>query len=161
MVVHSRNNEAHLRSCLDSLLAQTHRNLEIIVYDFASEDGSWDIISEFQRRHPGLLTSLRLRKDYYPDALVELVPAYLDHEPVDFADRKPLRYRRKGGDYVLYSIGADGKDDGGKTMMSNWMYSSRYDFPEGDHKYVYHGSSGMDWLSLTNLPNIDYGTIHV
>ena len=71
MVVHSRNNEAHLRSCLDSLLAQTHRNLEIIVYDFASEDGSWDIITEFQRRHPGLLTSLRLRKDYYPDALVD------------------------------------------------------------------------------------------
>lgn len=71
MVVHSRNDEAHLRSCLDSLIAQTHRNLEIIVYDFASEDGSWDIITEFQRRHPGLLTTLRLRKDYYPEALVD------------------------------------------------------------------------------------------
>ena len=46
----------------------------------------------------------------------------------------------------------------GDEGFYNYGYN---DFPEGDHKYVYHGSSGMDWLSLTNLPNIDYGTIHV
>ena len=46
----------------------------------------------------------------------------------------------------------------GDEGFYNYGYN---DFPEGDHKYVYHGSSGMDWLSLIDIPNIDYGTIHV
>lgn len=57
-----------------------------------------------------------------------------------------------------------------KSIDSNHMlavgdegfYNFGYnDFPEGDHKYVYHGSSGMDWSQLTALPDIDFGTIHV
>lgn len=50
----------------------------------------------------------------YPDSLSELVPQYLPRMPLDYADRQPLRYRRTGEDYLLYSIGADGRDDGGK-----------------------------------------------
>ena len=46
----------------------------------------------------------------------------------------------------------------GDEGFYNYGYN---DFPEGDHKYVYHGSSGIDWLSLIDIPNIDYGTIHV
>ncbi|MDO4157220.1 MAG: cellulase family glycosylhydrolase, partial [Oscillospiraceae bacterium] len=46
----------------------------------------------------------------------------------------------------------------GDEGFYNYGYN---DFPEGEHKYVYHGSSGMDWLQLIDLPNIDYGTIHV
>ena len=46
----------------------------------------------------------------------------------------------------------------GDEGFYNYGYN---DFPEGNHKYVYHGSSGIDWLSLIDIPNIDYGTIHV
>lgn len=46
----------------------------------------------------------------------------------------------------------------GDEGFYNYGYN---DFPEGEHKYVYHGSSGMDWLQLIDLPNIDYGTIHI
>lgn len=40
----------YLSKCLDSLLAQTWRNLEIIVVDDGSPDGSWDIMQDYAAR---------------------------------------------------------------------------------------------------------------
>jgi hypothetical protein len=56
----------------------------------------------------------RLKQGEYPMALTALVPAFLPAVPLDPMDHQPLRYRLSSdGDYVLYSIGVDGKDDGG------------------------------------------------
>ncbi|HZT41648.1 MAG TPA: hypothetical protein VFA07_05645 [Chthonomonadaceae bacterium] len=50
----------------------------------------------------------------YPSALSQLVPRYLQAVPDDpFALQGPFRYRRKGAQYVLYSIGPDGIDQQG------------------------------------------------
>ncbi len=52
----------------------------------------------------------------YPDQLSALTPAYLPAIPVDpFGVNKPLCYKRTGANYLLYSIGPDGVDDGGKA----------------------------------------------
>lgn len=53
----------------------------------------------------------------YPESLTALIPAYLPDPCIDpFAGETEalLRYRRKGAEYVLYSVGPDMKDDGGK-----------------------------------------------
>ena len=42
--------EKYLPKCLDSLLAQTWRNLEIIVVNDGSPDGSWDIMQDYAAR---------------------------------------------------------------------------------------------------------------
>jgi hypothetical protein len=52
----------------------------------------------------------------YPASLSELAPNYLDATLMDPFDGQPLRYRKQDAGYVLYSIGADLKDDGGKPM---------------------------------------------
>jgi hypothetical protein len=49
----------------------------------------------------------------YPASLDALVPSLLPAVPPDGADGKPLRYARRGESYILYSIGADLRDDAG------------------------------------------------
>jgi hypothetical protein len=53
------------------------------------------------------------RQGVCPSRLDELVPDHLPRLPIDYVDRKPLRYRRTDDGYLLYSIGLNGKDDGG------------------------------------------------
>lgn len=55
----------------------------------------------------------------YPDALSALVPTYLQFVPADPFDGQPMRYRKEGTGYLLYSIGPDLKDDGGRRMTNN------------------------------------------
>ncbi|MDR3707263.1 MAG: hypothetical protein P4L33_03105 [Capsulimonadaceae bacterium] len=74
-----------------------------------------------------LETQLALRAYFvdhgrYPASLAALAPRYIPAVPNDpFADAGPLRYRLAGARYVLYSVGPDGIDDGGKpiTLTTN------------------------------------------
>ena len=80
-----------------------------------------DVKAETQNRL--LLVPLALcayQQDHgaYPEKLTALVPAYLSAVPTDpFALSGPLRYKLTGKTYVLYSVGPDGKDDGGKPIF--------------------------------------------
>ncbi len=58
----------------------------------------------------------RYRREHgrWPDKLEQFVPKLLTKVPVDPYDQKPLRYRQLDDGVVIYSVGADGKDDGGK-----------------------------------------------
>jgi hypothetical protein len=55
----------------------------------------------------------RLAHKRWPDSLKELVPALLAKVPTDPYDGQPLRFRRLEDGVVIYSIGPDGKDNGG------------------------------------------------
>lgn len=69
-----------------------------------------------------LLTAFALRAYHldhgtYPAVLSSLVPDYLAAVPNDpFALSGPLRYKRVGAKYLLYSVGPDAKDDGGRAI---------------------------------------------
>jgi hypothetical protein len=49
----------------------------------------------------------------YPARLDDLVPRYLDRLPTDPFSGGPFVYERRGAGYLLYSIGPNGRDDGG------------------------------------------------
>jgi hypothetical protein len=49
----------------------------------------------------------------WPQALTELVPEHLPTVPLDPFDGEPLRYRRTERGVVIYSVGENGRDDGG------------------------------------------------
>ena len=59
VLVPARNEEKNLPTCLDSLLGQTYSNYEIVVLDDQSSDRTWEIITAYQERHPGLLRAVK------------------------------------------------------------------------------------------------------
>lgn len=46
------NSGKYLRECLDSVLAQTHCELQVVLVNDGSSDDSWDICSEYAARDP-------------------------------------------------------------------------------------------------------------
>ncbi|MCW3054953.1 MAG: hypothetical protein JWN14_4123 [Chthonomonadales bacterium] len=63
------------------------------------------------------LQAYHLDHGRYPASLAELAPAYLKKLPNDpFAMQGSFGYVGKGSTYTLYSVGPDGKDDGGKPI---------------------------------------------
>jgi hypothetical protein len=63
-----------------------------------------------------------------PPDLDSLSPDYLPVIPHDPRSSRPLVYRPRGKEFVLYSVGADGVDDGGRFT----------------NPYGYYGSHGVD-----------------
>lgn len=58
IIVANYNNDKYIEECLDSILAQTYKKLEIIVYDDASDDDSVEIIKRFEKNSPGVVKGL-------------------------------------------------------------------------------------------------------
>ena len=56
----------------------------------------------------------RLKRGGLPASLQDLVPEYLKTVPLDPFDGKPLRFRKLGRGFMVYSVGPDGKDEGGR-----------------------------------------------
>ena len=60
-----------------------------------------------------------------PDTLADLVPKYLDAVPTDPYNGQPIVYRPDSPGPMLYSVGPDRRDDGGKQlrrMESTWIW---------------------------------------
>jgi hypothetical protein len=62
------------------------------------------------------LAAYRAEKGDFPDALAALAPAYIREVPKDLFTDGPLVYRKTATGFLLYSLGPNMKDDGGKTL---------------------------------------------
>jgi hypothetical protein len=60
------------------------------------------------------LAAYRAEQGRFPAGLGELVPKYLAAMPDDLFSGKALVYRPSADGYVLYSVGVNEKDDGGR-----------------------------------------------
>jgi ABC-type transport system involved in multi-copper enzyme maturation permease subunit len=89
------------------------------------------LLSSFRRSQALLHTAIvalaveRFRREHgrWPDTVAELVPGKLQHVYIDPYDGKPLRYRRNSDGVVIYSVGPDLVDNGGKMDRTNRMLS--------------------------------------
>jgi hypothetical protein len=65
----------------------------------------------------------RYRRDHggWPETLDALVPRHLAAVPADPQDGKPLRFRHRPDGVVVYWLGPDGTDDGGKLERRNYL----------------------------------------
>jgi hypothetical protein len=65
------------------------------------------------------LAAFHAEQGKYPAKLDELSPTYLAKVHGDLFADKPLIYKPAEGGYLLYSVGPNGKDDGGRTSEDN------------------------------------------
>ncbi|MCC6906908.1 MAG: hypothetical protein IT430_03115 [Phycisphaerales bacterium] len=78
------------------------------------------------QRRDATLTAIALelyrrRNGVYPQSLDQLVPELLPAVPADRFDGQPLRYRLSDEGPLLYSIGSDRIDDGGKPAETEYQ----------------------------------------
>lgn len=72
------------------------------------------------QKHDNLRMALALQAYHsehasYPESLKKLQPKYLNEIPADHLNEKPLTYMKKENGYLLYSVGDNQQDDGGKS----------------------------------------------
>lgn len=63
------------------------------------------------------IATYRAEHGEYPEKLEGLVPNILDKLPGDLFHDNPFVYRRMDNGYLLYSLGANGNDDGGSNQQ--------------------------------------------
>lgn len=93
---------------------------------------NWDVWCKNAAANRLLSTSLALhayKLDHgaYPATLQMLVPKYRPDIPADPFSSGPLQYRLQGSRYVLYSIGPDGRDDGGSPGIDSQNRAMPYE----------------------------------
>lgn len=83
------------------------------------------------------LERYRLVHGRLPDRLDELAPGFIERLPHDVINGKPLKYRLTGdGQFVLYSVGWNGVDDGGVVVREK-LGGPRLKNDEGDWVWRY------------------------
>jgi hypothetical protein len=78
------------------------------------------------------LERYRLAHGVYPESLDALAPAYIDSVPHDIMNGQPYHYQlRPDGTYLLYSVGWNQTDDGGKIVYKQ-DNPNAVDYTQGD-----------------------------
>jgi hypothetical protein len=71
------------------------------------------------------LLAHKARRDTFPERLEQILP----HPPRDPFSGQPLRYRREGEGFVVYSVGPRGDYDGGQTVEAGEREQVRFRYP--------------------------------
>ena len=77
------NTEKYLRRCFDSVIAQDYKNLEIVIINDGSEDNSEQIINEYKKKYPELIS-------------------YYKKENSGVADTRNFGIEKAQGDYIMF-----------------------------------------------------------
>jgi hypothetical protein len=81
---------------------------------------AWARFTTFEARRRATLSAIaveRYRSSHngqLPEKLADLAPGFLERTPIDPFDGQPLRFKRLEKGFVIYSVGANRRDDGGK-----------------------------------------------
>lgn len=145
VIVPVYNTAHYLRQCLDSLLAQTFSDLEIIVVDDGSTDDSPSILAEYESAHPGRITIITKSNGGLSDARnVGIATARSDY--IGFVDSddyvSPDMFDRMCG--LAQTTGAD-------IVVCQMMGFN----PTGDAEYPYVEGSCEDFgMNLLENPSL-------
>jgi hypothetical protein len=93
----------------------------------------------------------------WPESLNELSPKYLPTLPADPITGKPLHYKIVGDQPIVYSVGVDGDDDGGRLAKNkdgelHPEYAQPNHFGK-DHEAVRVSETDGDWVLWSTVKN--------
>ena len=111
VVIPTYNVDPYISRCIDSVLNQSYTDIEIVVVDDGSKDGTLSIVTDFQTRHPNIrivshthnLGLMTTRRDGYNTATGEFM-AFLDGDdalPPDAIAKLVRKQSDTGADIVL------------------------------------------------------------
>lgn len=88
VLISTYNGEKYLREQLDSILHQTYKNIEIVIRDDGSKDGTVELVKEYQKNHENIIlkegTNIGFIKSFFK--LLELAEAdyyaYCDQDDI-------------------------------------------------------------------------------
>jgi hypothetical protein len=83
-----------------------------------------------------VLAAYRHDHQCYPKTLSELTPHYAETLPKDPLGTGDFKYLSDGEHYLLYSVGPNGKDDGGRNHMTDWQLQEEDDAQRGQWQPV-------------------------
>lgn len=147
----SFNHEPYLRRAVDSILAQTWQDFEVVAMDDCSQDGSWAILQEYAERLPGRFLIFRHRErrggSHMEDLLEQLRGKYIAiaHSDDAWAPRKlekQVEYLDAHPDTGVCFTAAQFIDDSGLPMNDSEVQYVSF-LPE------YHSPAG--WLRRLTL----------
>ena len=133
VIVANYNNDSYIKDCLESIMSQTYKNVEIVVSDDCSIDNSLEIINEYERKYPGIVKVIsssinrgvaRTRHEAILQAKGEYITT-LDSDDYYYDDQKLekemeliLQYKKQDKDILAFSNIVLVKGD--KTVIRVW-----------------------------------------
>lgn len=112
------NNEAYISRCLDSLINQTYKNIEIIVIDDLSNDGSKKIVKEYVKKDD------RIR-------LIEL------KQNKGVSNARNMGIKEATGEYLMFSDSDDWYEKESVEIFVNAINENDSDFVMANHYVSY------------------------
>jgi glycosyltransferase involved in cell wall biosynthesis len=85
-VIPAYNEERHIKNCVESLLAQSFDDIEVIVVDNGSRDRTAQVVEKLAREHPGKVRLIRLDRNLSPGGGRNIGALHADGEILVFVD---------------------------------------------------------------------------
>ncbi len=126
VIIPTYNRKTYVVRAIDSVLAQSYKNVEIIVVDDCSKDDTYEVLLQMQKKHPNLVAKrndVNLGPAGTANAGIEAARgkyiAILDDDDI-WSDRKKLEkqvdFLEKNNEYVLVGGGVIKVDVQGKEI---------------------------------------------
>lgn len=114
IIIPAYNCEKTLAECLGNVVHQSLKDIEVIIVDDASTDGTWDIIVECERQFPELIMAIKSDVNRGPGGARNIGLMYASGEYIGFVDSddivstkmyEKLYVTAKEGDYDIVDCG--------------------------------------------------------
>lgn len=117
---------------------------------FDSTPSLYRTVARSQARKRVVLTGIAVQRfrnarGTFPEQLSDLLPEFLAEVPTDPMDGQRLRYRVEGGGAIIYSIGKDRVDDGGRARIKHTNPAGGTYQDEPDITFTFGGLQQKLW----------------